>query len=412
MKKTRHGYMACISTVLISFLLPWQLMGGSATAPSDYRFQTRLNVQPENDRFTVRVINASSEAQLIDMRTVHYRKIWFRAEKETEKPERREGTTEVPEPVLTPVGAYTRSSDEICSAPETLVEAEAIVTNNPVSLMPSAYIGIYRRSAELVIFEPLKSAVYEAKSGEFWNLEYPLSAKLPGPDGKPVSDRCMLSVEPVRVTRDMISKILNARQRIDLEEGKTKKSPKDSDRFRLYLNLVPDMDALMIDVVCVNPEPGKDERPMSFPQRQIHMKTLSNTSWQWHLKAGDRTLYESQQTGHANGVTGSADKTDYSKPGNCPRLEKGQLVGQMVRFSKSPMFSAVEKFFAETKSRTATCAVRLRLELYLPAEDGNPREAGELVSSWTAVTTQDYQRIRESVLARMQEDKLGKQPNR
>jgi len=87
------------------------------------------------------------------------------------------------------------------------------------------------------------------------------------------------------------------------------------------------------------------------------------------------------------------------------------LVGQVVRFSKSPIFPAVEKFFAETKSGTAACAVRLKLKLYLPAEDGNPREAGELVSGWAAVTTRGYQRIRESALARMQEDKLGKQPN-
>ncbi|MDI6775354.1 MAG: hypothetical protein QME60_08210, partial [Verrucomicrobiota bacterium] len=397
MNKTRHCCVACILAGLIGFLLPWQLMGESATAPSNYRFQTRLDAQPQNDRFTVRVINASSEAQLIDMRTAHYHNIWFRAEKKREKPERQDGTIEVPEPVLTTVGAYTRSGDNICSAPETI--AGDIVTNNAVSLMPSAYIGIYRRSAELVIFEPLKSAVYEAKSDEFWNLEYPLSAELPGPDGRPVRDRCMLSVKPARVTRDMIEKILAARARADLEEKKTvsEESPKDMDRFRLCLSLAPDMDALMADVVCVHPEPGKNERRMWFPQRRIHMKTLSDASWQWQVKAGERLLYESRQTD-------TTDQTDYSKPGNCPRLGKGQLVGRTVPFSKSPMFPAVQKFFAETKSKTATCAVRLKLKLYVPAEDGNPREAGDLVSDSAVVAAEDYWRIRKSALAGAQEE--------
>lgn len=120
--------------------------------------------------------------------------------------------------------------------------------------------------------------------------------------------------------------------------------------------------------------------------------------WQWHVKAGYNTLYESQQTG-------SIDSSDYSKQGNTPRLREGQLVGRIVRFSGSLMFPAVEKFFAETKSRTANCAVRLKVKLCLPAEDGNPREVGDLFSDWVVVARQDYQQILKSAVEHARKEK-------
>jgi len=118
------------------------------------------------------------------------------------------------------------------------------------------------------------------------------------------------------------------------------------------------------------------------------------------VKAGYNTLYESQQTG-------SPDTADYStKSGNCPKLGKGQLVGRIVRFSESPMFPAVEGFFAKNKSKTAECGVRLKLKLYLLDEDGNPREAGDLFSDWVVVTRQDYQQILKSAVEHARKEKL------
>lgn len=350
-------------------------------------YKVQLELQPKKDRIIVRLTNNSGKKQLLDFRSISYLNLYFNAQKYHHN--------------LKPV---------ILSGEQSAIEAEgvngdfavfsnSIVTTNlggwkrfgfskpqanSVLLPPKTYLGICIKSEEVTIFKALETVVLKVHSGYFWALNCSLTTQN-ATTGESLShtDKKRIISNHVKVSEEMIKQFRSDNKIIG---NISSSAPKIYDsRLQAILHFIPEMNALMADIVAISHANTKYQHE-PVDQYRIHIKTLEKQSWRWLVKSDNKIIYASQKMQ-------TKEKFEYGKANASPSLQKNQLIGRMFEFTETPMFQAMLKHFVAEKKITP-CTIKLFLPLFLPNKNGFPKKTKILTTRPLTITAKQFQRAR------------------
>ncbi|MFH0938035.1 MAG: hypothetical protein V1899_01945 [Planctomycetota bacterium] len=357
--------------------------------PINAPLQVWLDYRPAEDLVVSRIVCVAAKPEPVDMKTVHELSVNFFVIDVEEVPS--PGPRECP----------------LLEHPDLFINGDyADLTTNYVNLMPGEYIGRRAQFSKMLFWLDFKKEFYLRKKGFFYIFFGGSSVYRPGEkkDDDPVEDSTAFNSNGFRLTAAGVVATEQAARKRALLPSSPKKVEKDADRFMAVASLVPEKNAIYLDIVCVNPLLRRVEKGLwvqggSF----LHLKTISDAAITCEvLKEGKPLKNEVATPPKEEPETKGTNEHD----GRAPRMDESQLVGRILRVSELSAFAAMNEHFKDEKSRKKPLTIRVAVKLFIPDVEGAPKEAGMLTTNDIQLSYDQFQQILEGHLNQLREKKL------